>query len=140
MGMESRIQIRQMKTRRVPANWAENKQVLAKASVSVKTLRSNVSNDWDSSDEMTLSDVVNKQIKSSEMSTPVSKKRCQAKKNQDPPANWWSVDNTKRMQLNQWNQASPKFHKNLQPHQIFELFFTDDEILRICLKSTNYAR
>ena len=61
--------------------------MLAKASVSVKTLRSNVSNDWDSSDEMTLSDVVNKQIKPNEMSTPVSKKRCQAKKNQDPPAN-----------------------------------------------------
>ena len=38
------------------------KQLLAKASVSVNTLRSNVSHDWDSSDEMTLCDVVNKQI------------------------------------------------------------------------------
>ena len=63
------------------------KQLLAKASVFVNTLPSNVSDDWDSSDEMTLSDVVNKQIKPSETSTPVSKKRRQAKKNQDPPTN-----------------------------------------------------
>ena len=39
------------------------KQLLAKASVSVDTLRSNVNDDWDSTDEMTLSGVVNKQIK-----------------------------------------------------------------------------
>ena len=115
------------------------KQLLAKASVSVNTLRSNVSDDWDSSDEMTLSDVVNKQIKPNETSTGVSKKRPQAKKNQGPPASWRSVDSTKRMQLNQWNQPSPKFDKNLQPHQIFELFLTDDEIQRIRLESKNYA-
>ena len=77
---------------------------------------------------MTLSNVVNKQIKPSETSTPVSKKRHQAKKNQDPPANWRSVDRTKRIQLSQWNQPSPKFDKNLQPRQIFELFLTDDEM------------
>ena len=92
------------------------KQLLAKASVFVNTLPSNVSDDWDSSDEMTLSDVVNKQIKPSETSTPVSKKRRQSKKNQDPPANWRSVDSTKGVQLNQWNQSSRKFDKNLQPH------------------------
>ena len=74
------------------------------------------------------------------MSTPVSKKRCQGKKNQDPPGNWRSVSSTKRMQLNQWNQPSPKFDKNLQPHQIFELFLTDDEMQWIYLKSINYAR
>ena len=116
------------------------KQLLAKASVSMKTLRSNVSHDWDSSDEMTLSDVVNKQIRPNETSTPVSKKRHQAKSNQDPPRNWRSVDSTKRIQLNQWNQPSLKFDKNLQPHQIFELFLTDDEIQRICFESINYAR
>ena len=44
------------------------------------------------------------------------------------------------MQLNQWNQPSPKFEKNLQPYQIFELFLTDDKMQRICLESTNYAR
>ena len=77
------------------------KQLLAKTSVSVNTLRSNVSDDWGSSDEITLSDVVNKQIKPNETSTPVSKKWHQAKKNQDPNANWRSVDITKRMQLNQ---------------------------------------
>ena len=116
------------------------KQLLAKASVSVKTLRSNVSHDWDSSDEITLSDVVNKQIRPNETSTSVSKKRHQAKSNQDPPRNWRSVDSTKRMQLNQWNQPSLKFGKNLQPQQIFELFLTDDEMQRICFESTNYAR
>ena len=57
------------------------KQLLAKVSVSVNTLRSNISNDWDSSDEMTLSDVVDKQIKANKTSTPVSKKRRQVKKN-----------------------------------------------------------
>ena len=88
---------------------------------------------------MTLSDAVNKQIKPNETSTPVSKKQRQAKKNQYPPSNWRSVDITKRMQLNQWNQPSPKFDKNLQPHQIFEPFLTDD-MQRICLESTNYAR
>ena len=63
------------------------KRLSAKASVSVNTLRSNVNDDWDSTDEMTLSDVANKQIKLNETSTPVSKKRCQAKKNQDSPTN-----------------------------------------------------
>ena len=64
------------------------KQLLTKRSVSVNTLRSNVSDDWNCSDEITLYDVVNKQIKPNDRSTPVSKKRRQAKKNQDPPANW----------------------------------------------------
>ena len=116
------------------------KQLLAKVNVSVNILRSNVSNDWDSSDEMFLSDVVDKQIKPNETSTPVSKKQRQAKKNQYPPSNWRSVDITKRMQLNQWNQPSPKFDKNLQPHQMLELFLTDDEMQWIYLESTNYAR
>ena len=116
------------------------KQLLAKVNVSVNILRSNVSNDWDSSDEMFLSDVVDKQIKPNETSTPVSKKQRQAKKNQYPPSNWQSVDSTKRMQLNQWNQPSPKFDKNLQPHQMLELFLTDDEMQWIYLESTNYAR
>ena len=44
------------------------------------------------------------------------------------------------MQLNQWNQQSPKFDKNLQPHQMLELFLTDDEMQWIYLESTNYAR
>ena len=78
------------------------KQWLAKATVSVNTLCSNVSDDRDSSDEITLSNAENKQIKPNEMSTPVSKKRRQAKKNQDTPENWRSVDCTKRMQLNQY--------------------------------------
>ena len=116
------------------------KQLLAKVNVSVNILSSNASNDWDSSDEMFLSDVVDKQIKPNETSTRVSKKRRQVKKNQDPPGNCQSVDITKRMQLNQWNQPSPKFDKNLQPHQMLELFLTDDEMQWIYLESTNYAR
>ena len=116
------------------------KQLLAKASVSLNTMAPNVSDEWDSSDEIALSDVVNKHVKPNETSTPLSKKRRQAKKNPEPPANWRGVDSTKRMQLNQWNEPNPTFHNNLQPHQIFELFFTHDEMERICLESTSYAR
>ena len=97
--------------------------MLAYADVSVNTITSNVNEDWESSDEITLFDVANKKKKSNETATPLSKKKHQSKRNPvEAPAQWRSVDSTKGMQLNQWNQPSPKFDVNLYPHQIFELF------------------
>ena len=34
----------------------------------------------------------------------------------------------------------PVFERSLLPHQLFELFLTNTEMKRICIKSTNYAR
>ena len=34
----------------------------------------------------------------------------------------------------------PSFERNMPPHEIFELFLTNEEMERICLESTRYAR
>lgn len=121
-------------------NKLSRQQLLAEATLSLNTTAtSQRSNDWESSDEEPLSNAVSSQSKQSNAS-PAPKKRCQRKKKADPPAKWRNVDSVKRSQLNQWNEPDPKFDKNLQPHQIFEMFLTEEEMERICLESEAYAR
>ena len=43
-------------------------------------------------------------------------------------------------QLNNWEETSPSFERNIPPHKIFELYLTDEEMEGICLESTNYVR
>ena len=42
--------------------------------------------------------------------------------------------------MNPWNEPAPVFERSLLPHELFELFLTNTEMKRICIKSTNYAR
>ena len=42
--------------------------------------------------------------------------------------------------MNPWNEPAPVFERSISPHEVFELFLTNTEMKRICIKSTNYAR
>ena len=41
--------------------------------------------------------------------------------------------------MNAWNESAPVFKRSLLPHELFELFLTNNERERIWVKSTNYA-
>ena len=42
--------------------------------------------------------------------------------------------------LDNWTLVPPSFGKPILPHEIFEKFFTTEEMERICLESNKYAR
>lgn len=55
-------------------------------------------------------------------------------------ATWRNVDSISRKQLNKSNEPAPLLERSLPPHELFELFLTNNEMERICAESTNYAR
>ena len=55
-------------------------------------------------------------------------------------ANWKHIDRSVRQQLNAWNEPAPVFERSLFAHELFDLFLTNTETERICVKSTNYSR
>ena len=59
--------------------------------------------------------------------------------NKRETATWKKKDSDCQKQLNNWEDKSPCFERNIQPHEIFQLFLTDEEMERICLESTIYA-
>ena len=54
-------------------------------------------------------------------------------------AHWKHIDSSVWQKLNLWNEAAPTFERNLSPYKLFELFLTNTEMVRICVKSTNYS-
>ena len=55
-------------------------------------------------------------------------------------ATWEKKDRDPQKQLNNWKETSPSYERNIPPQDILELFLTDEEMERICLESTIYAR
>ena len=49
-------------------------------------------------------------------------------------------DGDRLKELNNWEETFPSFERNIPPHEIFELFLTDNKMERICLESTHYPR
>ena len=43
-------------------------------------------------------------------------------------------------QLKKWEETSPSFQRSIPSQAIFEFLLKDEEMERICLKSTNFAR
>ena len=42
--------------------------------------------------------------------------------------------------LDNWTLKEPSFEEHILPHEIFEKFFTTEEMERICLETNKYAR
>ena len=57
-----------------------------------------------------------------------------------PKPKWKKSDRDAHIVLDNWTLAPSSFGEPILPHEIFEKFFTTQEIKRICLKSNKYAR
>ena len=50
-------------------------------------------------------------------------------------ANWKHIDSSVWQQLNAWNEPVTVFERTLLPHELFEIFFTNTQMERICVES-----
>ena len=57
-----------------------------------------------------------------------------------PKLKWKKGDLDAHRVLVNWTLAPPSFDEPIVPHEIFEKFFTTEDMERICLKSNTYAR
>ena len=53
---------------------------------------------------------------------------------------WKKKDMDRQKQLNNWKETSSFFKRNIPPHEVFELFLTNEEMEKNFLESTKYAR